>query len=513
MVTWGGATDTGSGVASYSVTVRRAPFRGSFGPWEPFKTTVLAAPVDPVVAAAGDIACGADTSPDADCVEMKTSDLLVQMNPTVVLPLGDTQYEKGQYEYFLTGRGPGTATGYDPTWGRLKSITRPAVGNHEYQNDSPGAPGYFDYFNGIGNFTGPAGDRDKGYYSFDVGRWHLIALNSTCGQGGGCSAGSAQERWLRQDLAANRRSCTLAYMHEPLWSSAPQGMGTAANPDVEPLVQALYDNGVELLLTGHAHSYERFAPQTPQGVADSATGIRQIVAGTGGRSANSFGTATPVPNSEVRDGNTLGVLKVTLHPKSYDWEFVPIAGQTFTDSGSSPCNGLVADTTPPTVPTMGAAGPTGSATFIGEPGFTYCFRATATDWDGNTSAASAEDCTAIPVDNISFWHWGGWIKKRAAGHYLETFSQTKRLGATLTLKGVHAKHLSILVTTCPKCGAIRVFFDGKLLKGIRLRSPTPTRLRIIDVKTFDTAQTGTVKIRVTSRDKLVRVDGLGISAV
>lgn len=510
-VTWGGSTDTGSGVASYSVTVRRAPFNGSFGAPQSFKTDVLAAPVDSVVAAAGDIACGADSSATADCQEMKTSDVLMKMNPTVVLPLGDNQYENGQYEYYLTGRGPGTGTGYDPTWGRLKSITRPAVGNHEYQNPLPGAPGYFDYFNGVGNATGPAGDRDKGYYSFDVGSWHMVALNSSCGQAGGCSAGLPQERWLRQDLAANRRSCTLAYMHEPLWSSAPQG--TPANPDVRPLVQALYDNGVELLLTGHAHSYERFAPQNPQGVADSSSGVRQIVAGTGGKSADSFGAAVPQPNSEVRDGNTFGVLKVTLHPKSYDWEFVPIAGQTFTDSGSNTCHGLVADTTPPTVPTMDGAAPKGSAVFTGEPGFTYCFRATATDWDGNTSEASAEDCTALPVDNISFRHRGGWIKRSGAGHYLETFSQTKRLGANLTLKAVHAKHLTIIVTKCPKCGAIEVFFGGKLVKRIQLRSSTTKKLRMIDLKTFDSAQTGTVKVRVVTSGKLVRVEGLGVSAV
>ncbi|HEV2906932.1 MAG TPA: metallophosphoesterase [Actinomycetota bacterium] len=508
MVTWGGSTDSGSGVASYSVSVRSAPYNGTFGPWQPFKSSVFAAPVDPVIAAAGDIACGGDHGVSlTQCQEMKTSDLLVQMNPAAVLPLGDTQYDVGAYQYYLTGRGPGTGTGYDPTWGRVKSITRPAVGNHEYGTAQ--AAGYFDYFNGIGNFSGPAGDRDKGYYSFDVGSWHLIALNSNCAQAGGCGPGLPQEQWLRQDLAANQRGCTLAYMHEPLWSSS--SSTTADNPNVRPLVQALYDYGAELLLVGHAHNYERFAQQTPTGQLDGSRGVRQIIVGTGGRSLNPFGTIEP--NSEVRDSTTYGVLKVTLRARSYEWQFIPVAGGVFKDSGSNACHGQSPDTVPPTVPILGGTETIGSAEFTGEPGFTYCFRATATDWDGNTSAASAEDCTSIPVDNISFRHWGGWAKKSGAGYYLGSFSQTRNLGATLTLKNVTAKHLAIIVTKCPKCGAIRVFFGGKLVSRIQLRSPTTTKMRIIIVKIFDTPQTGTVKVRVSSRGKLVRVEGLGVSAV
>jgi hypothetical protein len=508
VVTWGGSTDSGSGVASYSVSVRSAPYNGTFGPWQPFKSSVLAAPIDPVIAAAGDIACGGDHNVSVtQCQEMKTSDLLVQMNPAAVLPLGDTQYDVGAYEYYLTGRGPGTGTGYDPTWGRVKSITRPAVGNHEYS--TPEAAGYFDYFNGVGNVSGPAGDRDKGYYSFDVGSWHLIALNSNCARAGGCGPGLPQEQWLRQDLATSQRSCTLAYMHEPLWSSS--SSTTADNPNVQPLVQALYDHGAELLLVGHAHNYERFAPQTPTGQLDESRGVRQIIVGTGGRSLNAFGTTEP--NSQVRDSTTYGVLKVTLRARSYEWEFLPIAGGAFKDSGSNACHGQAPDRVPPTVPILGGAETIGSAEFTGEPGFTYCFRATATDWDGNTSAASVEDCTSIPVDNVSFRHWGGWAKKRGTGYYLESFSQTRNLGATLTLKNVTAKHLAIIVTTCPRCGAIRVFFGGKLVSRIKLRSPTTTKLRVINVKTFDTPQTGTVKVRVSSRGKLVRVEGLGVSAV
>lgn len=513
-VTWGGSTDAGSGLASYSVTVRRAPFNGTFGPPQPFKTDVLAAPTDPVVAAAGDIACGKDstgTVPEA-CWELQTSDVLLQINPAVVLPLGDVQYQYGELDDFYGGR-PGWAnTGYHPTWGRLKSVTRPVVGNHEYDpTRTPNAEGYFDYFNGIGNFTGPAGDRDKGYYSFDVGSWHVVILNSNCTPAGGCNPGSPQQNWLRTDLAAHQRSCTLAAIHQPAWSS--ENRSSADHPGTQALLQPLYDQGVDLLLAGHSHFYERFPPQNPSHQVDLARGIRQIIVGSGGRDVTTNFTNPIEMNSEVLEGNTFGVLKVTLHPKSYDWEFVPIAGQSFTDSGTTACHGLVSDTTPPTVPTMGGAGTTGSATFIGEPGFTYCFQATATDWDGNTSGASAEDCTAVPVDNIAFRHRGGWIKKKGAGHYLETFSQTKLLGATLTLKNVSAKRLAIIVTKCRKCGLIQVFFGGNLLKRIQLRSPTTKKLVTIVVKTFDSVRTGTVRVKVVSADKIVKIEGLGVSAV
>jgi acid phosphatase type 7 len=505
IVTWGGSTDNQSGVASYSVSVRRAPFNGSFGPWEPFKKDVLVASVDPVVAAAGDIACGTGHGTSVGhCQEMKTSDLLVQVNPDVVLPLGDTQYENGAYDDYFNGTPGRPGTGYDPTWGRLKSVTRPVVGNHEY--NTSGAAGYFDYFNGIGNFSGPAGDRDKGYYSFDVGNWHVIALNSNCASIGLCTPGSPQYQWLSADLAAHQNSCTLAYWHAPLFSS-----GGRAATNTAHFWQLLHEHGADVILNGHDHIYERFAPQSPTGVFDPTQGIRQFTVGTGGKNLTDF--AAIEPNSEVRDNTSFGVLKLTLRPKSYDWEFVPITGQTFRDSGSDSCHRFTRDTTAPTAPTMGGANSVGSATFVGEPGFTYCFRATATDWEGNTSEASNEYCTAVPVDNISFKHWGGWAKKRGAGYYLGSFSQTRNLGATLTLKNVTAKHLAVIVTTCPRCGALRVFFGGKLVSRIQLRSPTTTKMRMISVKTFDTPQTGTVKVRVSSRGKLVRVEGLGVSAV
>jgi acid phosphatase type 7 len=213
----------------------------------------------------------------------------------------------------------------------MKAITGPAAGNHDYQTSS--ATGYFDYFNGTGNATGAAGARGKGYYSYDVGAWHLISLNSNCGNAGGCGTGSPQLAWLESDLAAHPNDCTLAYWHHPRFSSG----GTHGNEgEVQPLWQALQDAGAEVVLSGHEHNYERFAPQTAVGTPDPDTGIREFVVGTGGRSHYGFGTIKA--NSEVRNSSTYGVLELTLHPKTYDWKFRPEAGKTFTDSGSASCH-------------------------------------------------------------------------------------------------------------------------------------------------------------------------------
>jgi uncharacterized repeat protein (TIGR01451 family) len=261
---------------------------------------------------------------------MRTSNLLVGADLAGVLTLGDNQYECGSYSSFLQS--------YDPSWGRLKPITHPAIGNHEYQI-SPGTDcdatalgnGYFDYFDGVGNPSGPAGQRGSGYYSYDVGTWHLIALNSNCSKVS-CAAGSPQESWLRSDLAANPGRCTLAYWHHPRFNS---GMTHGDTPSVGPFFQGLYDYGADVVLNGHEHVYERFAPQTPAGVADPR-GIREFIVGTGGKSHSTF--AAVKPNSEARDSTTYGVLELTLHPGGYDWGFAPEAGGTFTDSGSGTCH-------------------------------------------------------------------------------------------------------------------------------------------------------------------------------
>jgi hypothetical protein len=220
-----------------------------------------AAAADPVLVAAGDIACGTGSS--GNCAQQATSELIGPIAPQALVVLGDNQYESGSLSDFTSF--------YGPTWGRYKGITHPAVGNHEY--GTSGAAGYFDYFDGSGATTGPAGDRGKGYYSWDLGSWHLIALNSNCGVVS-CAAGSAQEAWLRSDLAAHPASCTLAYMHHPRWSSDDT---VGSTPALAPLVSDLYAGHVDLMLAGHAHTYERFGPQDPTGAADP-NGIAEIIA-------------------------------------------------------------------------------------------------------------------------------------------------------------------------------------------------------------------------------------------
>jgi hypothetical protein len=275
---------------------------------------------DPVLVGAGDIA---DCSQAGD----EATALLLDTVPGTVAALGDNTYPNGAYTEF-TGC-------YDPTWGRHRLRTRPTSGNHEYLTAN--AAGYFDYFNGVGQFTGTAGDRDKGYYSYDLGTWHIAVLNSECAQVGGCNAGSPQEVWLRADLAAHSSMNILAYWHKPLLATG------GNNPSMQPIWQALADYGAEIVLGGHVHDYQRFAPQTASGVADPACGIREFVVGTGGESH--FGGA-PIANQEVKNDDTFGVLKLTLHPTSYDWQFIPEAGKTFSDSGSAPTNscGIVTPT-------------------------------------------------------------------------------------------------------------------------------------------------------------------------
>ena len=289
----------------------------------PTATPTTAPGTDPVIAAAGDIACDpADGNYNgglgtATVCRMKyTSDLLLGMNAAAVLTLGDNQYEDGALTKFQQS--------FDANWGRVKPSMRPAVGNHEYL--TIGATGYFQYFGAS------AGDPTKGYNSYDIGTWHLIALNSNCSQVAGCGTGSPQEAWLRADLAAHPNACTLAYWHHPRFSSGEHGNNTG----LQALWQALYDYQAELVLNGHDHDYERFAPQTSVGVADALRGIREFVVGTGGK--NHYAFVTLQPNSEVRNPDTYGVLKLTLHPTSYDWQFMPEAGKTFTDSGDGACH-------------------------------------------------------------------------------------------------------------------------------------------------------------------------------
>jgi hypothetical protein len=226
---------------------------------------------------------------------------------------------------------------YDPSWGRVKAVSQPIAGNHEYVPNNEGrsdvtgcannvgAPGHYGYFGAA------AGTPGKGWYSYDIGNWHLIALNSECDWIGGCTASSPQGRWLAADLAAHDNHCTLAYFHEPLFTS-----GRLAEPDIKPFWDQLYAAGVDVILNGHDHIYERFAPQTPTGAANATAGVRQFTIGTGG--ANHTTLTTTAKNSQVRNANTFGIFTMTLRPTGYSFSFVPEAGSSFTDAGTGSCH-------------------------------------------------------------------------------------------------------------------------------------------------------------------------------
>lgn len=262
-----------------------------------------------VVLAAGDIgACDSDG-------DEQTAALLDGLDGTI-LALGDLAYESGTAEQF--------AGCYDPSWGRHRSRTWPVPGNHEYETS--GAAAYFAYFGAAAGVPG------QGWYSFDLGAWHLIALNSNCNEIGGCGLDSPQADWLSADLAANDAACTLAYWHHPRWSS---GSEHGTDPSTDALWRMLAAAGADVVLTAHDHVYERFVPMDDDGAA-AADGMVEFVVGTGGRSRYGFNKI--LPTSATRDNATYGVLQLNLHPDGYDWEFVSATGTRFADSGSADCH-------------------------------------------------------------------------------------------------------------------------------------------------------------------------------
>ena len=269
-----------------------------------------AAPI--TLVGAGDIGvCGAGAT--------AATAALVERIGGAVFTAGDNAYDEGTATEF--------ARCFAPTWGTFKDRIRPAPGNHDY--GVPGASGYFDYFGAA------AGERGKGYYSYDLGAWHVVVLNSVCAAVGGCGPSSPQVLWLRNDLATHAARCTLAIWHHPRFSS---GAEHGSDPTYQTFWNVLYEFGADVVVNGHDHDYERFAPQTPDAAAPGVkgNGIREFVVGTGGPGL--YAIRAPIANSEVLRNDTHGVLELTLRPAGYDWNFVQVDGATFTDSGSDSCH-------------------------------------------------------------------------------------------------------------------------------------------------------------------------------
>ncbi|MCW2809739.1 MAG: Alkaline phosphatase, partial [Friedmanniella sp.] len=275
-----------------------------------------------VVAAAGDISCPADKARLGEqqgpksCQMGVTADLVRSITPDAVLVLGDNQYPAGSLADFQAN--------YAKTWGAFRDITFPVPGNHEY--GTPGAAGYYAYFGDR------AGEPDKGYYSYDLGSWHVVALNSECDHIGGCSDASPQVAWPKADLAAHPRQCTLAYWHRPRFSSGAHGN----NLDNDSLWRAMVAGKVDLVLNGHDHDYERFGPMDTEGNADPVGGTTEMVVGTGGASHYKFHLPEPTSLSRIADEN--GVTRLELGEGTFSWAFLQAPGGTSLDSGQTACH-------------------------------------------------------------------------------------------------------------------------------------------------------------------------------
>jgi hypothetical protein len=287
-------------------------------------TATPSAAADPIIAAAGDIACdptsgsfnGGQGTAGA-CQQMATSDI-IKNDPSIaaVLTLGDEQYGCGGLSAFEAS--------FDPSWGRFKAKIHPVPGNHEYQTSggtdcAPNAAGYFSYF-------GAAAGNAQGDYAWNIGAWHMIALNGECADVGGCTAASPQGQFLQSHLGTSK--CTLAYWHEPYYN----GRGIASSKYAY-FWQTLRAANADIVLNGHVHTYARFAPQDASGNADPG-GVREFIVGTGGEDHGSVGGST---NVQATDGSHFGVLELTLHPTSYSWQMVATTGAVL-DSGTAACN-------------------------------------------------------------------------------------------------------------------------------------------------------------------------------
>ncbi len=469
--------------------------------------SVSAADTTAVLVGAGDIASCDSAGDEA------TAKLLDNIRGTV-FTVGDNAYASGTADEFERC--------YDPSWGRHKARTRPSVGNHEYQ--TPNASGYYGYFGAS------AGDPRKGYYSYSRGAWHIVVLNSNCSAVGGCGAGSAQERWHRADLASHPAGCTLAYWHSPRFSSGSHG----SNTSMQPFWNALYDYGVEVVVNGHDHHYERFAPQNASGAADPTRGIREFVVGTGGKS--SYAVRTPLPNSEVRNDDTYGVLKLTLRSTSYDWQFVPQAGKTFTDSGSRTCHAplhapapvakapmqhilpgsTIGTTTVPVrlrwsatdatgtieqfrlqesvngAPYKGVALPTPTTATINRSlivGYSYRYRVRALDNDGNPSAwayGSSFTVARYQETHGAVSYSGGWRSATLSGASGGGVRYATKAGtqATFSFTG---RGVAWVAPKGPSRGEAQVYLDGVSIGKVSLYSTESTARRVVLSRSWSTS--------------------------
>ncbi len=377
---------------------------------------------DPMIAAAGDIACdpgntnfNGGAGQGGVCMQKATYNLIAGMSPAAaaVLPLGDNQYYCGGYQAFVNS--------YALSWGKLLSKTYPVVGNHEYlvgpgsdgvgtgcDSSNAGAAGYFKYFAGAAN-EGAVGN---GWYSYTVGSWHLIAINSNCP--GGCGTTSPQGKWLATDLAAHKNQCIAAYWHIPLWSS-----GGRAASNTQSIVNQLYNAHADVILAGHDHIYERFAQQSSSGVLDPQNGIREFIVGTGG--ANHTSIATVAANSQVRDASNFGILKLTLHSGSYDWAFVNTAG-TVLDQGSNACHNAGTGVTAPPAPTV-TQSETDASDYVS--GSTVYYRQGAS---GSFSvAATSAGATSVTFPTIAGMSGGGLDN---SAPFSTTYTRTSTTAAT-----------------------------------------------------------------------------------
>ena len=421
-------------------------------------------------------------SPGGACQQAATATLLGTVGAAAILPLGDNQYECGELSNFQSF--------YGPTWGQFKNVTYPVVGNHEYltaggptpclsNQTQPGAPGYFTYFGSAASpMDASCSVACRGYYSFDVGAWHLIALNANCGAVGvgGCGAGSPEETWLRADLAAHANRCTLAYWHQPRFTSGQEGDTIG----LQAFWSDLYDAQVDLVLNGHDHDYERFAQLGKVSTTDSAgleqpvvdpNGIREIVVGTGGRNLTRFPAGFKT-GSQVHDASTFGVLKLDLHASSYGWTFLPAGTGTFTDSGSTSCRyNAPIDSTPPTSPgglqviasqtaadlswtaatdNVGVAAyrisrnatplmtiPTANLAYTDTAvvtGQTYTYTVAAVDAAGNVSATSASVTVTIPAGSGSL---AGIVANSSSGAPISGATVSDSAGSVVTDSSGH----------------------------------------------------------------------------